>query len=147
MDSLTQKWFRSHVERCVAAVLGDEVAEPDDDGDYTFRVDRVLCYVQVVDEPVGGVRVVGLAARLRRRTPALLREINEMTQASPAKVFVNSANIVVVDYHLPAVAVSVEALSDATAHVSKIASELGPVLATTFEGETVFPAEPLTAAG
>jgi hypothetical protein len=138
MTAMTARWFRSHVERCLQEAYGE--AECDEDGDYTLRRDTALWWVSVVGEEVLGVRVMAIAASISRATAPALREINDLNGFGSPKVYLNGRNAFV-ELYLPADGVSVSTLSYATAAVSGMAADVGPMLAAAFGGETPYPSE------
>lgn len=134
-------WFRSHVERLLQEIWERHELLVDDDGDYPFQVGTAAAWVKVeVGSPMA-VRVFAHAALGVKRTAKLLTELNCVTARSRFGAVYWSCGVVVCEYALPAEAVDHESLQGICALVAGQASDLGPMLAAVFGGETPFDEE------
>jgi hypothetical protein len=130
-------FVRSHVERCLEDAWDVHRAQADADGDYRFRSQRSACYVQVA--PDGrDVRVVGIAAYGVRPTAKLLKELNELNTACRAGHVVLVGNHVNVMQTLPAAGCTPDTMKQTCDGVSKVADDVGIMIAAMFGGATPF---------
>jgi hypothetical protein len=139
-DRTNAVFVRSHIERCLEEAWNVFRVQADADGDYCFRSQRSACYVHVAPDGQD-VRVVGLAAHGVRPTAKLLKEINDLNAHCRA------ARVVLVDDHvhvaqtLPAAGCTPDTMKEACEAVSKVADDVGVVIAAMFDGSTPFSGE------
>jgi hypothetical protein len=133
-------FVRSHVERCLADMLGACRVPADQDGDYFFRSGSAACYVRVEDQDPVIVRVFAIAATGVSRSAKLLVEINEVNTRSRSAWVTWAAGQVVVSQAPTAESVTVQTLDQACGAVVRVANEIGAVIAAMFGGATPFTA-------
>lgn len=131
-------WFRSHVELLLQEIWGRHDLIVDDDGDFPFRVGTAAAWVKVEDGSPMAVRVFAHAALEVKRTAKLLTELNSVTTRSRFGSVYWSCGVVVCEYALPAEAVDTNSLQGVCGLVAGQASDLGPMLAAVFGGQTPF---------
>ncbi len=133
-------FVRSHVERCLADMLGVCRVPADRDGDYYFRSGSAACYVRVEDQDPVIVRVFAVAATGASRSAKPLAEINEVNSRSHSAWVRWASDQVVVGQALIADSVTVQALDQACRAVVRVANDIGALIAAVFGGATPFAA-------
>ena len=122
-------FVRSHVERCLADMLGACRVPADQDGEYFFRSGSAACYVRVEDQDPVIVRVFAIAATGVSRSAKLLAEINEVNTSSRSTWVTWAAGQVVVSQALTAESVTVHALDQSCGAVVRVANDIGSMIA------------------
>jgi Putative bacterial sensory transduction regulator len=131
-------FVRSHVERCLADMLGVCRVPADQDGDYFFRSVTVACYVRVDDQDPVIVRVFAIAVTGVSPSAKLLAEINDVNSRSRTAWTTWETGQVVVTQVLTAEAVTIHALDQACDSVVRVANDIGGMIAAVFAGITPF---------
>jgi Putative bacterial sensory transduction regulator len=131
-------FVRSHVERCLADMLGVCRVAADDDGDCFFRSGSATCYVRVEDEVPVVVQVYAIAATQVGRSARLLAEVNEVNACSRSAWVTWASGQVVVCQVMTAESVTAGSLGQACGAVAMIANDIGGMIAAVFGGSTPF---------
>jgi hypothetical protein len=130
------KKARSHVERCLQDIWDVCRVQSDPDGDYPFSNGTSTCYVRVQGGDPIAVRVFAYAVIGVKSSAKLLAELSDLTSRTRMAYVFWSSDAVIVSQVLHIDSVNRKALRYACNHVSFIANDVGPMLATVFGGET-----------
>ena len=131
-------FVRSHVERCLADMLGVCRVAADQDGDYYFRSGTAACYVRVDEQNPLMIRTFAIAASGVPRSAKLLTEINAINVHSRSAWVTWAGAQVLVSQVMTPESVTVETLDQACRAVVTIANDIGAMIAAVFGGSTPF---------
>ena len=134
-----EKWLRSHVERCLQDMWDEFRLDISEDGSYPFRSETAACWVKI--DPLGEpatVHVTALAAVEVPRSGKLLREINELNQASRFTTIFWWDGAVMVKQAILAATLDADALGEVCDSVVSVADEIGVLIASVYGGGTPF---------
>jgi hypothetical protein len=133
-----QKMARSHVERKLQDVWDVCRVTADPDGDYPFRNGTAMGFVQLDLGKPAMVRIWAVAVAQTPKTAKLIYELNDMNVRSRSAWATWSNGRVVVEQTIPLHNLTRKALRQALEAVGSIASDIGPMIAAVYGGETPF---------
>lgn len=132
-------WVRSHVERLLQDEWNVCRAKADPDGDYPWRAGTAACYVRVLGDPEPYVQVFAHAALDVKKSAKLLDELNQIQQRALSAAVRWDHGTVIVSQTLVPIGMDQTVLAQAMCAVSEVASDVGPMIAAVYGGETPFP--------
>lgn len=133
-------WLRSYVLRCLEDAFG-EPPELDGAGEPAFRQGTAVCFVTCHDPGFPVVSVSAMAVLRVRSSAKLLKEINDVNARTQTAHVYYDDTVVHVEQNLHAYGVNDQTLGQAVLAVSKLANDIGSLMAMTFGGDTPYPTE------
>ena len=133
-------WIRSHVERLLQDEWDVCRVVVDGDGDFPFRTGTAACWVSVLNSEPVMVRVFAHAAHGVRSSAKLLRELNDIEGRTLSVAVHHQGGAVIVAQTLSPVELTRPVLAQALVAVGGVADDIGPLLASMFDGSTPYDA-------
>ena len=133
-------WIRSHVERLLQDEWDACQLVVDSDGDYPFRTGTAACWVSVLDSEPVMVRVFAHATHGVRSSAKLLRELNDIEGRALSVSVHHQGGAVIVAQTVSPIELTGPVLAQALAAVGGVADDIGPLLASMFDGSTPYDA-------
>ena len=135
------RMLRSHVERALQEIWGDQDLNTDDDADYPFRSETSMCWVSIIEGEQPAVRVFALAANGVPRSRKMLTELTELNFRSRWTSISWDGGAIVVDTAIHWMSVDKPAIERALLSVATVADDIGVMVAAVFGGATPFPVD------
>lgn len=133
--------LRPRIEQELTKVFGSSVIHRDHDGDYCLSTVGVPTYARLTDSSPVALTLFAIALDEVEPTPELLKEVNDHNaRLGFVRSYVTGSRVVVVA-DLVAYTIDAPEIEAAFERVQRVANELAPIMALTFGGTTVEPAE------
>jgi hypothetical protein len=133
-----RKMARSHIERMLQDVWDICRVTADPDGDYPFRNGTAMGFVQLDTGSPATVRVWAISVGQTPKSAKLMYELNDVNVRSRTAWATWSNGRVIVEQAIPLHSTTRKSLGQALRAVGSIASDIGPMIAAVYGGETPF---------